>query len=148
MTQGPLSGITILDLSRVLAGPSCTQMLGDLGADVIKVERPGVGDETRTWGPPFLRDRNGRDTAESGYYLSTNRNKRSITVNFAKPDGAALIRRLLAHVDVLIENFKVGGLTEYGLGYEQLREAFPGSSTVRSPATGSQGRTRRGPATT
>src|ERR687897_142205 len=125
MTQGPLDGITILDLSRVLAGPSCTQMLGDLGAEVIKVERPGVGDETRTWGPPFLRDREGRETAEAGYYLSANRNKRSITVNFAKPEGAALVKRLLPQCDVLIENFKVGGLTEYGLGYAQLRDDFP-----------------------
>src|SRR5439155_727953 len=86
---------------RELAGPSCTQMLGDLGADVIKVERPGVGDETRTWGPPFLRDARGVETAESGYYLSANRNKRSITINFAKPEGAALVRRLLTRADVL-----------------------------------------------
>ena len=125
MTNGPLLGITILDLSRVLAGPSCTQILGDLGADVIKVERPGVGDETRAWGPPFVRDRDGRDTTESGYYLSTNRNKRSITINFSKPAGAELVKRLLTRSDVLIENFKVGGLSEYGLGFEQLREAFP-----------------------
>ncbi len=125
MTTGPLDGITILDLSRVLAGPSCTQMLGDLGADVIKVERPAVGDETRTWGAPFLRDREGRETSESGYYLSANRNKRSITINFAKPEGAALVRRLLNHCDVLIENFKVGGLSEYGLGFAQLSELFP-----------------------
>jgi crotonobetainyl-CoA:carnitine CoA-transferase CaiB-like acyl-CoA transferase len=125
MAEGPLVGVTILDLSRVLAGPSCTQLLGDLGAEVIKVERPGVGDETRAWGPPFLRDRHGRETAEAGYYLSANRNKRSITVNFAKPQGAALIQRLLEHCDVLIENFKVGGLAEYGLAFEQLRERFP-----------------------
>lgn len=125
MTSGPLDGITILDLSRVLAGPSCTQMLGDLGANVIKVERPGVGDETRTWGPPFLRDAEGRETRESGYYLSSNRNKRSITINLAKPEGVALVRRLLSHGDVLIENFKVGGLAEYGLGFDQLQERFP-----------------------
>ncbi len=122
---GPLDGITVVDLSRVLAGPSCTQMLGDLGADIIKVERPGVGDETRTWGPPFLRDADGRETTESGYYLSANRNKRSVTINFAKPEGAALVRRLLEHADVLIENFKAGGLAEYGLGYPQLRQQFP-----------------------
>ena len=85
MTEGALDGITVLDLSRVLAGPSCTQMLGDLGAEIIKVERPGVGDETRTWGPPFLRDEAGRETHESGYYLSANRNKRSVTINFATP---------------------------------------------------------------
>ena len=125
MATGPLDGITVLDLSRVLAGPSCTQMLGDLGAEIIKVERPGVGDETRTWGPPFLRDSDGRETQESGYYLSANRNKRSATINFAKPDGAALVRRLLPHCDVLIENFKVGGLREYGLSYEQLEREFP-----------------------
>jgi crotonobetainyl-CoA:carnitine CoA-transferase CaiB-like acyl-CoA transferase len=125
MATGPLDGITVLDLSRVLAGPSCTQMLGDLGAEIIKVERPGVGDETRTWGPPFLRDREGTETQESGYYLSANRNKRSVTINFAKPDGAALVRRLLPHCDVLIENFKVGGLSEYGLSYEQLEGEFP-----------------------
>lgn len=125
MVTSPLDGIMVLDLSRVLAGPSCTQMLGDLGAEIIKVERPGVGDETRTWGPPFLRDREGRETEESGYYLSANRNKRSVTINFAKPDGAALVRRMLPHCDVLIENFKVGGLREYGLGYEQLEQEFP-----------------------
>jgi crotonobetainyl-CoA:carnitine CoA-transferase CaiB-like acyl-CoA transferase len=125
VTAGPLNGITVLDLSRVLAGPSCTQMLGDLGADIIKVERPGVGDETRTWGPPFLRDASGAETSESGYYLSANRNKRSVTINFARPEGAALVRRLLAHADVLVENFKVGGLAEYGLAYAQLRGDFP-----------------------
>jgi crotonobetainyl-CoA:carnitine CoA-transferase CaiB-like acyl-CoA transferase len=122
---GPLDGITVLDLSRVLAGPSCTQMLGDLGAEIIKVERPGVGDETRTWGPPFLRDADGRETRESGYYLSTNRNKRSVTIDFAKSEGAALVQGLLAHCDVLIENFKVGGLREYGLAYDQLQSRFP-----------------------
>jgi crotonobetainyl-CoA:carnitine CoA-transferase CaiB-like acyl-CoA transferase len=125
VAAGPLDGVTILDLSRVLAGPSCTQMLGDLGADVIKIERPGVGDETRTWGPPFVRDGGGTETCESGYYLSANRNKRSVTINFAKPEGAALVRRLLAHADVLIENFKVGGLSEYDLGYAQLRAECP-----------------------
>ncbi len=122
---GPLAGVRILDLSRVLAGPSCTQLLGDLGADVVKVERPGVGDETRLWGPPFLKDAGGKDTTESGYYLSTNRNKRSIAINFADPEGAGLVRRLLPGFDVLIENFKVGGLQEYGLGYAQLRPEFP-----------------------
>jgi crotonobetainyl-CoA:carnitine CoA-transferase CaiB-like acyl-CoA transferase len=125
MASGPLNGITILDLSRVLAGPSCTQMLGDLGAEILKVERPGIGDETRTWGPPFLHDHEGRETTESGYYLSANRNKRSITINFSKPDGARLVRRLLDHCDVLIENFKVGGLAEYGLAFEQLKADFP-----------------------
>jgi crotonobetainyl-CoA:carnitine CoA-transferase CaiB-like acyl-CoA transferase len=125
VTPGPLSGITVLDLSRVLAGPSCTQMLGDLGAEIIKVERPGVGDETRTWGPPFLRDATGAETSESGYYLSANRNKRSVTINFARPEGAVLVRRLLDHADVLVENFKVGGLSEYDLAYPQLKDQFP-----------------------
>lgn len=125
MDSGSLSGIRVLDLTRVLAGPSCTQMLGDLGAEILKIERPGVGDETRTWGPPFLKDRSGRETDQSGYYLSANRNKRSVTINFATPAGAALVRRLLKHCDVLVENFKVGGLSQYGLSYDQLKEEFP-----------------------
>ena len=123
---GPLDGIRILDLSRVLAGPFCTQMLADLGAEVIKVERPGVGDETRTWGPPYVRDPDGADTTESAYYLCANRNKRSVTIDFSRPRGIALVKRLLARSDVLVENFKVGGLAKFGLGYEQLREEFPG----------------------
>ena len=124
--RGPLDGIRVLDLSRVLAGPFCTQMLADLGAEVIKVERPGVGDETRTWGPPYVKDGAGADTTESAYYLCANRNKRSVTVDFSQPRGAALVKRLLARSDVLVENFKVGGLAKFGLGYEQLREEFPG----------------------
>ena len=123
---GPLDGIRVLDLSRVLAGPFCTQMLADLGAEVIKVERPGVGDETRTWGPPYVRDPDGADTTESAYYLCANRNKRSVTIDFSQPRGIALVKRLLARSDVLVENFKVGGLAKFGLGYEQLREEFPG----------------------
>ena len=122
---GPLSGIRILDLSRVLAGPFCTQMLADLGAEVIKVERPGVGDETRTWGPPYVKDTNGEDTSESAYYLCANRNKRSIAIDFSKPEGVALVKRLLARSDALVENLKVGGLTKFGLGYEQLHAEFP-----------------------
>ena len=124
--SGPLEGIRVLDMSRVLAGPSCCQLLGDLGAEVIKVERPKVGDETRTWGPPFLRSPNGDDTSESAYYLSANRNKRSVTIDFSRPDGAALIRRLLANCDVLVENLKVGGMKKYGLAYDDLRGEFPG----------------------
>ena len=124
--QGPLHGIRILDLSRVLAGPFCTQMLADLGAEVIKVERPRVGDETRTWGPPYVKDNRGADTTESAYYLCANRNKRSITVDFSQPRGGALVKQLLERCDVLVENFKVGGLAKFGLGYEQLREEFPG----------------------
>ena len=123
--QGPLDGIRILDLSRVLAGPFCTQMLADLGAEVIKVERPGVGDETRSWGPPYMKVEAGADTTESAYYLCANRNKRSITVDFSQPRGVALVKRLLEGCDALVENFKVGGLAKFGLGYGQLREAFP-----------------------
>ncbi len=124
--DGALTGIRILDLSRVLAGPSCTQLLGDLGADVIKVERPGVGDETRTWGPPFVKDATGQETSESGYYLSANRNKRSVTIDMSKPKGAGLVRLLAANCDVLIENFKVAGLAKYGLAYGDLKDEFPG----------------------
>lgn len=122
---GALGGIRVLDLSRVLAGPSCTQLLGDLGADVIKVERPRVGDETRTWGPPFVKDGQGADTTESGYYLSCNRNKRSVSIDMGQPEGATLIKRLAAQSDVLIENFKVGGLSRFGLGYNDLKDEFP-----------------------
>lgn len=120
-----LDGVTIVDLSRVLAGPSSTQLLGDLGAEVIKIERPGVGDETRTWGPPYMKGRDGADTGESGYYLSANRNKRSVAVDIARPEGARLLRRMLAKADVLIENFKVGGLVRYGLDYDSLKTEFP-----------------------
>lgn len=126
MNKAALSEIRVLDMSRVLAGPSCTQLLGDFGADVIKVERRGVGDETRTWGPPFLKDSEGNDTSESAYYLSANRNKRSVEVDIAKPEGVALVKRMLKECDVFIENFKVGGLKKYGLSYEDLREDFPG----------------------
>jgi crotonobetainyl-CoA:carnitine CoA-transferase CaiB-like acyl-CoA transferase len=124
-TPLPLSGLRIFDLTRILAGPSCTQVLGDLGADVIKVERPGTGDDTRKWGPPFLKDADGNDTTESAYYLVTNRNKRSLTLELGNPDGRKIARRLLAECDVLIENFKVGDLAKYGLGYDQIKEEFP-----------------------
>ena len=123
---GPLAGLRILDLSRILAGPTCTQLFGDLGADVIKVERPGAGDDTRHWGPPYVRDADGSDTTESAYYLCANRNKRSVTIDFSKPAGAALVCELLAHCDVLIENLRVGALAGYGLGYDVLGERFPG----------------------
>ncbi|MEZ5667300.1 MAG: CaiB/BaiF CoA-transferase family protein [Alphaproteobacteria bacterium] len=122
---GPLAGVRVLDLSRILAGPTCTQLMGDLGADVIKVEKPGAGDDTRKWGPPYLQDADGNDTAESAYYLSSNRNKRSIAVDLAAPAGQALVRRLAERADVLIENFKVGALAAYGLSYADLRDAFP-----------------------
>ncbi|MFL6811723.1 MAG: CaiB/BaiF CoA transferase family protein, partial [Bradyrhizobium canariense] len=123
---GPLQGVRVLDLSRILAGPWASQTLGDLGAEVVKVERPGVGDDTRGWGPPWLADREGRPTGESAYFLSANRGKRSITVEFAKPEGQELIRRLAAASDILIENYKVGGLARFGLGYEDLKAVNPG----------------------
>jgi crotonobetainyl-CoA:carnitine CoA-transferase CaiB-like acyl-CoA transferase len=122
---GPLAGIRIFDLSRILAGPSATQLLGDLGAEVIKVERPGQGDDTRQWGPPFLKDEEGRDTAESAYYVSCNRSKRSLTLDIAKPEGQALARRLIGTCDVVIENFKAGDLARYGLDYASLKSEFP-----------------------
>ena len=122
---GALDHLKVLDLSRVLAGPWCTQMLADLGADVIKVERPGVGDDTRHWGPPFLPDANGRDTDQATYFTACNRNKRSIALDIAKPEGQALIRQLAAQSDILVENFKVGGLKQYALDYESLHAINP-----------------------
>ena len=121
----PLAGVRVLDLSRVLAGPWAGQILGDLGADVVKVERPGQGDDTRAWGPPFLKDEEGRDSAESAYYLCTNRNKRSAAIDLATPEGQALVRQLAERADVLIENFKLGGLKQYGLDYESLSALNP-----------------------
>ena len=118
--MGALSHLKVLDLTRVLAGPWCTQMLADLGADVIKVERPGSGDDTREWGPPYARDADGRDTTEAAYYLAVNRNKRSLTIDLAKPEGQALVRRLAEESDVLVENYKVGELARYGLDYASL----------------------------
>ena len=120
-----LAGVRVLDLSRVLAGPWCTQTLADLGADVVKVERPGTGDDTRSWGPPFLKDRDGADTGEAAYYLGTNRNKRSITVDIAKPAGQALVRELAAQCDVFVENFKVGDMARYGLDAAAIRTLNP-----------------------
>jgi len=122
---GALSHLRVLDLSRVLAGPWAGQMLADLGAEVIKVEKPGEGDDTRHWGPPFLRDDQGRDTAESAYYIAANRGKRSLAIDFTRPEGQDLIRRLAASCDVVLENFKVGGLAKYGLDYESLRAVRP-----------------------
>ncbi|MDJ0951900.1 MAG: CaiB/BaiF CoA-transferase family protein, partial [Alphaproteobacteria bacterium] len=121
----PLTGIRVLDLTRILAGPTATQLLGDLGCDVIKVERPGAGDDTRTWGPPFLEGADGEDSSESAYYLSANRNKRSLTLDLSRPEGQALLKRLVAKSDILIENFKVGDLARRGLGYDQLKDDFP-----------------------
>lgn len=122
---GALAGITVLDLSRVLAGPWATQLLADLGATVIKVERPGAGDDTRAWGPPWLADGDGQPTRDAAYFLCTNRNKQSVTVDFTRPEGQALIKQLAARADVVVENFKVGGLAPYGLDYASLAALNP-----------------------
>jgi len=123
--EGALSGIRVLDLSRVLAGPWAAQLLGDLGAEVIKVERPGAGDDTRTWGPPFVRDGAGEPTTDAAYYLCTNRNKRSITVDMQTPEGQRLLQELAEHSDVVVENFKTGSLAQYGLDYATLSALNP-----------------------
>src|ERR1700693_1620405 len=117
---GPLRGVRVFDLTRVLAGPTCVQMLADLGADVIKIEKPGTGDDTRSFAPPFMPG-----TTESAYFVGVNRNKRSVTLDISKPEGQALARDLIGKCDILVENFKVGALAKYGLGYEQLHEKFP-----------------------
>lgn len=122
----PLSGLRVFDLTRILAGPTCTQLLGDLGADVIKVERPGQGDDTRKWGPPFVPGPDGGDTTESAYFLSANRNKRSLSIDISKPEGQVLAKRLIGFCDILVENFKVGNLARYGLGYDDLKDSNPG----------------------
>jgi crotonobetainyl-CoA:carnitine CoA-transferase CaiB-like acyl-CoA transferase len=121
----PLSHIRVLDLSRILAGPWASQNLADLGAEVIKIERPGTGDDTRDWGPPFLKDRNGKETHESAYFLSVNRGKKSVTLDISKPEGARIARELAAKSDVLIENYKVGGLAKYGLAYDDVKKINP-----------------------
>ena len=123
--MGPLAGIKVLDLSRILAGPWATQCLADFGATVWKVEKPGSGDDTRRWGPPWIRDKKGKDTAEAAYFASTNRGKRSLAIDFTKPAGQQLIRSLALRADVLIENFKVGTLAKYRLGYESLHKLNP-----------------------
>jgi crotonobetainyl-CoA:carnitine CoA-transferase CaiB-like acyl-CoA transferase len=123
---GPLAGLRVFDLTRILAGPTCTQLLGDLGADIIKIERPGEGDDTRKWGPPYIKDIHGEDSRESAYYLSSNRNKRSLSIDISKPEGQALAKRLIAQSDILVQNYKVGGLAKYGLSFEDLKDEFPG----------------------
>lgn len=123
--SGALSHIRVLDLSRVLAGPWCGQILGDLGAEVIKVERPRTGDDTRHWGPPYLKDQQGENTSEAAYFLSANRNKQSLTLDFTQPEGQRIVRELVERCDVLLENFKVGGLAAYGLDYESLKAINP-----------------------
>jgi formyl-CoA transferase len=122
---GPLSHLRVLDLSRVLAGPWAAQNLADLGAEVIKVERPGAGDDTRGWGPPWMKDGDGKDTKESAYYLSVNRNKKSLTLDISKPEGQKIVRELADKCQVLIENYKVGALKKYGLGYEDIKATNP-----------------------
>ncbi len=124
--RGALSHIRVLDMSRVLAGPWAGQVFADLGADVIKIERPGAGDDTRSWGPPYLKDIEGRDTKESAYFLAANRGKKSLALDISKPEGQALVRRLAAQSDVLLENFKAGDLARYGLGYDDLKLGNPG----------------------
>jgi len=123
--SGALSHIRVLDLSRVLAGPWAGQIFGDLGAEVIKVERPGSGDDTRHWGPPYIKDAEGSDSREAAYFQSANRNKQSLTLDFTRPEGQRLVRELVAQCDVLLENFKVGGLAAYGLDYESLKAINP-----------------------
>ena len=122
---GPLAGLKVLDLTRILAGPSATQLLGDMGADVVKVERPGQGDDTRAWGPPFVMDADGNPTSESGYYLSANRNKRSLAIDITAPEGIATLHRMVAKADILIENFKKDGLAKYQLDYATLAKINP-----------------------
>ena len=124
-SAGALAGIKVLDLSRVLAGPWCTQVLADLGADVVKVERPGLGDDTRQWGPPFLKDAEGNDTTQASYFTACNRNKRSVTIDMATPEGQALIKQMALQADIVVENFKVRGLKQYGLDHESLRALNP-----------------------
>ncbi|WP_170446741.1 CaiB/BaiF CoA transferase family protein [Ruegeria arenilitoris] len=126
-SEGPLKGVKVLDLSRILAGPTCTQLLADLGASVIKVENPATGgDDTRQWGPPYVTDADGNPTDLSAYFMAANRNKKSVAIDIATPEGQAQIRRLASHADILIENFKPGGLAKYGLDHETLSRDFPG----------------------
>lgn len=125
-SKGALDGLRVFDMTRVLAGPSATQILGDLGAEVIKIEKPGAGDDTRGWGPPFLKDNNGNDTQESAYYLCANRNKKSVTLDFTKPEGLTLAKKIISTCDILVENFKTGSLDRHGLGYETLKQEYPG----------------------
>jgi crotonobetainyl-CoA:carnitine CoA-transferase CaiB-like acyl-CoA transferase len=124
--MGPLAGVRVLDLSRILAGPWATQMLADFGADVLKIERPGEGDDTRRWGPPYLCDANGESTGESAYFLGTNRGKRSLALDYTRAEGQALLRELAAQSEILVENYRVGALARYGLDYESLRAINPG----------------------
>ncbi|MBP6020806.1 MAG: CoA transferase [Burkholderiaceae bacterium] len=125
LRPAPLTGVRVLDLTRVLAGPWCTQNLADLGAEVIKIERPGNGDDTRGWGPPYIKDLQGEDTSEAAYYASANRNKQSVAIDIALPGGADMVRELALQSDILVENFKVGGLSKYGLDYQSMKALNP-----------------------
>jgi len=142
---GPLQGIVVLDLSRVLAGPWATQALADYGAEVIKVEKPGAGDDTRQWGPPWLKSADGRDTAESAYYLSTNRGKKSVAIDLAQAAGQELVRQLARGADVVVENFKVGGLAKYGLAYSDIEALNPRAIYLSISAFGQDGPDAAGP---
>ena len=132
---GPHSHLTVLDLSRVLAGPWCTQLLADLGATVIKIERPGAGDDTRAWGPPYLKDAAGHDTSEAAYYLSCNRGKLSVAVDFTTPEGRQIVQDLARQAAVLVENYKVGGLAKYGLDYATIAALNHALSRMPSTST-------------
>lgn len=123
---GALDGIRVFDMTRILAGPSCTQILGDLGAEIIKIERSGAGDDTRYFAPPYIKGDDGEDTSESAYFCAANRNKKSVTLDISKPEGQALARKLIGKSQVLVENFKTGGLKKYGLSYDDLKDEFPG----------------------
>ncbi len=146
--MGALTGYRVLDLSRVLAGPWCGQTLADLGAEVIKVERPGAGDDTRGWGPPWMKGQHDQLTSEASYYQSTNRGKLSVALNLASPEGQALVRALATDCDVLIENYKAGSLAKYGLDYASLSQLNPGWSTAPSQASARRGHVPQNLATT
>ena len=124
--SGPLKAIKVLDLTRVLAGPHATQILADLGAEVIKVERPGTGDDTRGWGPPYVKDAQGNDTAETTYFAGCNRGKKSVVLDLSDPDAQRKVRELAGQCDVLVENYKVGDLVRYRLDYASLHKLYPG----------------------
>jgi len=123
--SGPLTSLKVIDLTRILAGPTLTQMLADLGAEVIKIERPGRGDDTRTWGPPWLKDEDGNETSEAGYFLAANRGKHSVELDITSEEGAETVRKLAADADFFVENYKVGGLAKYGLDYASLAAINP-----------------------
>ncbi len=148
MSGLPLSGIKILDLTRVLAGPLSAQMLADLGAEVIKIERPGGGDDARAFGPPYLVDPEGRENNNNSFYLCANRNKKSVTVDLAKPEGQQIIRELAKSSDIMMENFKVGDLKRYKLDYTPFAPSIPASSIARSPDSARPDLTRLAPGTT